>query len=185
MRRAGVKQAVLLTFVLVALVQIVPVERAGAAGALDFSPQGTPSLGSFTPVVLDGSPAITSAALTSFSVTDTTASGAGWNLRFAMTQLTTGAHTLPAGSVTMRALEVQPASGNTATPPAVIDCVGVRAIDSAGGCPAAVADPASGDGLGSPGTWLFSPQPFVLSIPSDAYAGTYQSTFTVTLSSGP
>lgn len=169
---------------LVALV-LTTATPARAAGTLGFDPVGAPALGAFTAVVLDGSPQLSSAALTAFSVTDSTSSGAGWNLVFRMTQLTTGAHSLPQGSVTMRALVVQPAAGNSATPPAVVDCVDVHAVDSAGGCPAAVADPAKGDGLGSPGTWFFSPQPFVLSIPSDAFAGTYTSTFTATLSSGP
>jgi len=158
---------------------------ARGAGTLDFDPPGAPSLGSFTPVVLNGSPQLTSAALSPFSVTDSTGNGAGWNLVFRMSQLTNGGHTLSTGSVTMIAPTVAPGSGNTATAPAVQDCTGSSALDTGQGCAVAVADPATGDHLGSPGTWLFSPRPAVLSVPAGVFAGSYTSTFTVTLSTGP
>jgi hypothetical protein len=158
---------------------------ARGAGTLDFDPPGAPALGSFTPVVLNGSPQLTSAALSPFSLTDSTGTAAGWNLVFSMSTLTNGGHTLPAGSVTMAAPAVTPGSGNTASGPAVQDCTGSSALDTAQGCAVAIADPTTGDHLGSPGTWLFSPRPAVLTLPADAFTGTYTSTFTVTLSTGP
>jgi hypothetical protein len=159
---------------------------ATGAGTLDFDPPGPPTLSDFTAVTLNGSPQLSSASLTPFSVTDDTGSGAGWKLVFKMTQLTTGAHSLATGSVTMPAPVVAPQAGNTATAPVVHDCNGSSALDTAGGCRVAVADPAApGDGLGSPGTWLFSPKPLVLTIPNDVFVGTYSSTFTATLSTGP
>jgi hypothetical protein len=158
---------------------------ARGAGTLDFDPPGAPSLGSFTAVVLNGSPQLTSAALSPFSVTDSTGSGAGWNLVFRMSQLTNGSHTLPTGSVTMAAPTITAGSGNTATPPAVQDCSGSSALDTAQGCAVAIADPATGDHLGSPGTWLFSPRAAVLTVPGDAFAGAYTTTFTVSLTTGP
>ncbi|HEY7134844.1 MAG TPA: WxL domain-containing protein [Acidimicrobiia bacterium] len=165
---------------------LTSISPALGAGTLDFDPPGPPTLSDFTPVTLNGSPQLSSATLTPFSVTDDTGSGAGWKLVFKMTQLTTGVHSLATGSVTMPAPVVVPASGNTATAPIVHDCAGSSALDTAGGCRVAVADPAApGDGLGSPGTWLFSPKPLVLTIPNDVFVGTYSSTFTATLSTGP
>ncbi len=182
-RRARVAAAVA-TVSLLALV-LTTAAPARGAGKLDFDPPGAPSLGSFTAVVLNGSPQLTSAALSPFSVTDSTGSGAGWNLVFRMSTLTTGTHALPSGSVTMAAPAVTAGSGTTSTPPTAQDCTGSSALDTAQGCAVAVADPATGDHLGSPGTWLFSPRPAVLTVPAAAFAGTYTSTFTVTLSTGP
>ncbi len=85
----------------------------------------------------------------------------------------------------MAAPAVTAGSGTTSTPPTAQDCTGSSALDTAQGCAVAVADPATGDHLGSPGTWLFSPRPAVLTVPAAAFAGTYTSTFTVTLSTGP
>jgi hypothetical protein len=153
---------------------------AGAAGTLDFDPPGPPTLSDFTPVTLNGSPQLSSASLSPFSVTDATGSGNGWSLDFKMTPLTAGGRVLPPGSVTMNRPVVAPAAGNGAPAPTTIDCRETAAIDTTDGCGVAVATPGAGAG-----TWLFSPAPVVVSLPANAFAGSYTATFTVVLSSGP
>lgn len=149
------------------------------------------TVGNFSNVTLDGTAKTTSATASGFSVTDARGSGAGWNVTVSGTQfckldaLQVGCdvvtpRTLPASSLSVPALTVGKADptssavpGVTAGPYTVIDGGSIKVASAA----------ANGSGMGSynfsqGGNWN-------LTVPASAYAGTYRSTVTVSVASGP
>ncbi len=151
------------------------------AGSLSFDNTiAKPTLGNFATITLNGSPQLTSAALTRFMVNDATGSGSGWHVDYTLTQLSTGGgtpHTLATGSVDTKAPVVTTDPGTTSAAPSVFDAPGVD-----DGAAHKVVSAAIGAGMG---VYLVSPRPFVLHAPADAYAGTYSTTATVDLVTAP
>jgi hypothetical protein len=129
-----------------------------------------------------------------YTVDDATGSGTGWNVTVSATQFTTGSHTLANtgtlstnGSLTSATATTAPASacatGSTCTLPSNTTTYPV-AITTAASSPTAVKvfDDAASNGLGqitvsNIGWWV--------AVPANTLAGTYTSTFTFQISSGP
>ena len=139
-------------------------------GTLDFGPPGQPGIGNFAPVTLNGVEQLTSVSIDPFSVVDSTASGAGWNVSLTVSDLVNGASMIPASSMTMAAPIVAPADGASMT--------GVVAHPTTGnlssGEKIVTADVGDGDG-----TYLVSPSILTVTIPPDAVVGTYGGTATI------
>lgn len=118
------------------------------------------------------------------TATDTTGTGAGWNLTITSTQFTTGGatpHTLAANASTISGVTSTCASGTCTNPTnAVTYPVGVPAAATA---PTAVKffNAAASSGMGS-----FTVTPTVgVFVPSTTFAGSYSSTLTLSIVSGP
>ncbi|HEX4776392.1 MAG TPA: WxL domain-containing protein [Acidimicrobiia bacterium] len=149
------------------------------AGSLSFdNTLAKPSLGNFTGVTLNGSPQLSSAAMTRFMVNDSTGSGAGWHVDYTLTQFSDGGtHTLASGSVDTKAPVVVADAGTTSPVPTASDALGVD-----DGAAHKVLSAALNQGMG---VYLVSPRPFVLHVPADAYAATYTTTATIDLVTAP
>jgi len=139
----------------------------------------------FTPVTLDGTAQTTMAAIDNFTVSDTRAVNDGWNVAVQATQFKewngTGyvaeGNTLPTGSMSMPAPTV--AARDTPSPPPVIT-QGPYVID---GATVKIASASAETGVG---TFDFTQTgPLSLTVPARAYAATYRSEITVSVSSGP
>lgn len=141
----------------------------------------TPAVGNFTGVTLNGSAQSTTASMGTFTVTDARGTGVGWNVTVQATQFTMAGHTLPMNSISMPAptvAKIDNTSGDTpsiTTGPYLIDNASAVKITSAA---------ADGTGMGSY-TFNAIPSTLTLSIPANAYAGTYTSTVTVSVVTGP
>jgi WxL domain surface cell wall-binding len=135
-----------------------------------------------------------------YVVGDATGSATGWHVTISGTTFTTSGGTLPAsgtflttGSVTSETSTDAPtaacSSGSTCTPPTDNTTYPV-AITTAASSPTAVNiyDASMGTGLGSiivGGASAANPVGWWLNVPADAQAGTYTSTLTMELISGP
>lgn len=144
----------------------------------------------FSPVTLDGTAKSTTASALAFSVTDARGSGAGWNVTVAGTQFckldalnvacdAVTPRTLPASSLSIPTFSVAKADPTSSGLPGVT--AGPYAID--GGSLKVASAAANGSGMGSysfsqGGNWT-------LTVPASAYSGTYRSTITVSVASGP
>jgi hypothetical protein len=142
----------------------------------------TPTVGNFGGVTLNGTAQDTNASVGTFTVTDATGSGSGWNVTVQASQFATGApgnHTLPLSSISMTApsvAKIDSSSGNAPSitaDPYVIDSGSAVKISSAA---------ADGTGMGS---YTFGGTTLTLHVLANAYAGTYTSTVTVSVISGP
>jgi hypothetical protein len=140
----------------------------------------------------------TTAADEEYTVDDTTGSGAGWNVTVSATTFTDGSHTLPDSGTFLTTGSV---TSSTATTAPTSTCVSVCtlptnslnypvAITTATSSPPAyrVFDAAVGTGKGDitiGGSTSANPVGWWVTIPSRAFAGTYVSTVTVAMVSGP
>ena len=155
------------------------------AGTLSFSV--APTAADFSNVALTGATQTVTTNFDDWRVLDARGNGAGWNVTIAASQFSDGAsHTLPTGSLTLKspvATKVDPL--NLALPPLpqglppwTIDAGSAVKVESA----------LAGTGQGE---WNFDQlnlagaKDLQLTVPADATAGTYTSTITSTLSSGP
>ena len=149
---------------------------AANGGTLDFGPPGQPGISNFAPVTLNGAPQLTSVSIAPFSVVDSTASGAGWNVSLTVSDLANGGSVIPASALAMDAPIVAPTGGASMT--------GVVAHPTTGnlrtGEKIVTADAGQGDG-----TYLVSPSILTLTIPPDATAGGYSGVATISVVSGP
>jgi len=147
-----------------------------SGGTLDFGPPGQPGIGNFAPVTLTGVEQLTSVSIDPFSVVDSTASGAGWNVSLTVSDLVNGASVIPASTMTMAAPTVAPTGGASMT--------GVVAHATAGNLSSGekIVTAAVGEG---DGTYLVSPSILTVTIPADAVTGTYAGSATVAVVSGP
>ena len=144
-----------------------------------------------TPLTADDFPATTltgvqqtkTANINPYTVTDSRGGSAGWNLTIAASQFVSGSNTLPTGSLAM-ALPPVPTTtlGNLGIAP--IPSVSLNPIDD--GSTQKIASAAAVT-LGGAGAWTFTPLPgaLTLTIPPSVAPGTYTSTITTTLSTGP
>jgi hypothetical protein len=115
------------------------------------------------------------------SPNDQTGSGAGWNLAATSTTFTSGARTLPTTAAQITAASASSASGNCSLP---VDQISYPVtVPAATSAPAAVKVFNAGAGTGAgPATVALTAN---LNVPGNARVGTYTSTWTLTLSSGP
>jgi hypothetical protein len=137
-----------------------------------------PVVGNFTTVVLDGTAKTTPATMGAFTVYDARGTGAGWNVTVQASQFTTGTKTLAYGSLSMPNQTVTKIDSTSNTAPTVV--AGSYLIDSASALK--ISSAAVDTGMGS---YSYSGGNLTLSIPANAYAGTYTSTVTVSVVTGP
>jgi hypothetical protein len=132
---------------------------------------------------------------TAYTTVDPTGTGAGWTVTAAATTFTAGSDTLPDsgtlvtnGSTTSEADTTPPgnscATGSTCTAPSLTGITFPVAITTAttGPTPTAIYDADTGSGEGSN---VISPAVWWVNILSDATPGTYTSTITLAITSGP
>jgi hypothetical protein len=148
-----------------------------ASGGLSFTPPATLSWPSTT---LTGRDRSITTPLT-LSPNDQTGSGAGWNLTATSTTFTSGGRTLPTTAAQITAGSASSATGTCSLPVNQIDYP--VTVPAAASAPSAVKvfDAAAGTGAG-PATVVLSAN---LNLPGNARVGTYTSTWTLTLASGP
>lgn len=137
-----------------------------------------PAAGNFAGRSVTGAAQTTNAALGAFSVSDLTATGAGWHVTAQATRFTgIGGRNLSLGSLSISAPTV--ASPTTTSPdPTVV--LTPTVIDN--GAAAPMASAALGAGMG---VYDFSTTTLTLALPADVYADVYSSTVTISVVSGP
>lgn len=146
-------------------------------GGLSFTP---PSTLSWPSTALTGRDQAITTPLT-LSPDDETGSGAGWNLTATSTTFTSGARTLPTTAAQISAGSASSASGTCSVP---VNQIAYPVTIPAGTTqPAAVKvfNASSGTGAG-PATVALTAK---LNVPGNTRSGTYTSTWTLTLASGP
>jgi hypothetical protein len=155
---------------------IVTFEPACSGGSLTVTPPATVS---FTGS-LNGANTSTTSSLT-VTVDDETGTGSGWNLEGTSTTLTNGTHTLPTTATTITSGSPTADSGNCSLPANSINFP--VTLPAAATAPTAVKliDAAASTGAGPSDITLGAK----VSVPPNAYAGTYTSTWTLTVASGP
>lgn len=157
-------------------------DAAVTGGTLSFI-NSTPGNVTFPSTALDGTNKTTSQTQP-FDVSDSRGTGAGWNITATSTTFTNAGNTLPTGATT---IATQPGvscdAGVTCTTSTVSGVTYPYTLPAAGVAPAATRmyNAAANTGLGAmtvTPTWQ-------LAIPASARAGTYTSTWTFSLVSGP
>ena len=147
------------------------------SGGLSFTPPSTLSWPSTTLTGRDQS--ITTPL--SLSPSDETGSGAGWNLTATSTTFTSGTHTLPTTAASITAASATAGTGNCSLPSNQISYPVTVPAGTTAPMGAKVFDAAGGSGAGPVNVSLTA----ALNVPGNARSGTYTSTWTLTLSSGP
>jgi hypothetical protein len=145
---------------------------------------GAATVGDFQDVTLTGQPAVTSAEITPFTVVDATGTAAGWKVTITVGDFATAGltpNTIPS-DIDMSAPEVLGTDGQTIANNGTAWTIqggtggafktGLKTISA----PAATS---------SMGTFVVSPMPMRLFIPTDTYAGAYTSTTSIVLASAP
>jgi hypothetical protein len=156
---------------------IATFEPACSGGSLTVSPPGSVS---FPGLALNGSNASTTTTLL-VTADDETGSGSGWNLDATSTTFTNSTHTLPVTATTITSGSAAAGTGNCSLP---TNSIGFPVTLPAGSSPPTavkVFNAAAGTGTG-PATITLGAK---VSWPANVYAGTYTSTWTLTLASGP
>ena len=150
------------------------------AGTLDFDPAGAPVIGNFDAVTLNGNPQLTSLQIAPFTIIDSTGSGLGWNVSLTVADFINGAAPhIAATQITTAPWTVATAAGSDITGVAGVDHSALGDDFSAG---QKVVQAQVGDGMG---TYLVSPTILKLTVPANASVGTYASTATIAVNSGP
>lgn len=141
-------------------------------------------VGNFSTVTLTGTAQLTTGVITPFTVTDTRGTAAGWKLTVVVGDFagTSGAaqaatYTIPANTVVMDTPIVQGSDGQSQ---ATWTLQGGTDFTGAG-----IKVVSAFNDQTSMGTFVVSPLPLRLTVPTDAYAGGYTSTATVTLGNVP
>lgn len=149
------------------------------AGSLGLSHGATAALGAVTIDGTDQSVAYT----IPLSITDARGNGTGWNATITSTSFTDGAsHTLPTSASSISAVAVACVAGGSCTSP-TNNATYALAVPAGTTAPAAVKlfNAATSTGMGR-----FTITPTVnVGILGNVYAGTYNSTVTVAIASGP
>jgi hypothetical protein len=164
----------------------------GGATSLTVSSGGAISVtggapGNFTGYAIDGQPHSPTTGMGDLTATDYTGSGSGWNLQVTATQFSStvpSARTLAKGSLDIGAptatLLSNAGPDARSTSPSVFGATG---IDTPGST-FKLASAAPDNGMGSY-TLSFPLAALTLHVPATVYAGTYSSTVTVTIATGP
>ena len=151
-------------------------------GALSIS---APSVANFAAVNLDGTAKETNAAVGTFNVTDARGNGNGWHVTASASQFAewngseyvSGGKTLAEGSLELS--EPTVAANGTDSPEPTVES-GPYTIDNGSGV--TLASAAEDEGMGK---YDFGNTSLTLSIPADAYAKTYKSTVTISVTTAP
>ncbi|MDQ4126309.1 MAG: WxL domain-containing protein [Actinomycetota bacterium] len=154
---------------------------------------GSITTGDFGGVTLNGAAQTTTGTMSAFSVTDSRGTGVGWNVtvsasafkEYASGSYVEGGRTLGTSRFTMgQASAAKSDSSSSGLPTMTSGTYTLDADTNADGTSEAVkiASAATGDGMGA---YSVTPGQLSLSIPASAYAKTYRSDVTVTLSTGP
>ena len=178
-RIIGVLSAAMLLATIVGVpAHAAPGDLVVTGGTLDFDPTGAPTFSVFSPVTLNGTPRLTSAMITPFTVVDATGSAAGWHVVLTVPDLVNGGDTIAATNITMSAPVVQAAAG------AALTGLTESAVASGSGVATGVTivDAPATDGEG---TYLVSPRILKVTVPDTAQVGTYASAAVVSVVSGP
>ena len=137
---------------------------------------------SATPVTLNGSDQTTSYSL-GLTVTDARGSGAGWNLTITSTTFTSSGHSLPTTASSITGVSALCVANTTCTNPTSSGVTYPLGVPAAATAPTAVKfyNAAGNTGMGS-----FTITPTVtISIPANTFTGSYTSTVSVAVVSGP
>jgi hypothetical protein len=152
------------------------------AGSLGFA--STPGNVTFPAVALNGQNRSVTAQQP-LDIADATGSGAGWNVTATSTLFTSGSNSLPAGATTITSAPAAATcdTGVTCTPAGSNTVSYPYSLPAAGTAPTATKLFTAGVGTGM-GDQTLTPT-WSLAIPANAYAGNYQSTWTLSLVSAP
>jgi hypothetical protein len=155
-----------------------------AAGTLEYT---TPfAAANFPNVTLNGSQQTVTANVSPYVITDSRGGSAGWNLTIEASQFTNASSdTLPEGSLAMT-LPPIPTKNVLANPLGLPPTVSL-ALDPLDDGAAQKVLSAAALPLAGAGAWTATPLPgaLTLTVPAAAPPGTYTSTITTTLSTGP
>jgi len=172
-----ITKAMTLTLIL-GLVMVVPVLADAtvtiSGGALSVTPQSI----DFGTVTLDGTDqTVTDQDVTNWVAVDPTGTGSGWHVTIAATDFSDGTHTIAVSnfSVKLDDANVSTVYGNTAPTSSI------TAYTALSGTAQTLLGAASDEGMG---TYNFVPD-FQLDVAAETYTGTYTSTVTVAIVSGP
>ena len=134
-----------------------------------------------TSVTLDGTNQ-TETFSVPITVNDDTGSGAGWDLTVSLTAFTNSGHTLSASAAQISTQPGIACSGSgTCTNPTVSGVSYPLVLTADGSTTSKFFNASANTGMGH---FTITPA-FAVTIPADSYAGTYSSTLTVSITSGP
>jgi hypothetical protein len=179
--------------VLTAIAATAVAASALATGALAVGVTGTVTGGSALSVTSSSTPTFsltlngtdqTPTYVLPFTAVDPRGTGAGWNLTVTSTQFKDASgHTLPTGASTITGLTSGCSAGSTCTGPTNGVAWSGLAVPAAATAPAGVKffNAAANSGLGS----VDFNMTVTVAVPANAYAGTYSSTVTLSIISGP
>jgi hypothetical protein len=171
--------AVVLALMIAAPAHAAPGDLVITGGTLDFDPTGAPTFSVFSPVTLNGTPQLTSAMITPFTVVDPTGTGAGWHVTLTVPDLTepVSGDVIAATNITMSAPVIRGAAGSSTTG---VTASAVTGAGLATGVTIVSAATTSGEG-----TYLISPRILKVTVPDTAQTGTYASAAIVSIASTP
>lgn len=130
------------------------------------------------PVQLDGSLKSLRIPLNSIEVTDASGTGAGWRVTASATNLSNGSKSLPSGSIIMPSVDyVVPKDVTSSDDVSIVP--NDKVIDKQ---PVTIVSSDLGKGMG---TYEIIMSPLKINIPASAYKGSYKSTITYNLVTGP
>jgi hypothetical protein len=155
-----------------------------AAGGLEYTTALT--AGNFPNVTLDGTQKTVSANVSPYVITDSRGGSAGWNLTIEASRFTSAsADMLPQGALAM-ALPPLPTKNAVTNPLGVTPTVALT-LDPIDNGTAQKVLSAAALPLSGAGAWTITPLPsaLTLTVPAVVPPGTYTSTITTTLSTGP
>ncbi len=141
---------------------------------------GAITFADFGDVTLDGQQKTTTATWNIADIIDSRGTGEGWNLSLTLTELDSGTHTIPTGSMTVATAPVVTLADGTSSPAGDISVVPVdTGLD---GSTVKLITAEANEGMGS---YHISDLTASLTIRADAYAGVYKTDATVALVTGP
>jgi hypothetical protein len=114
-------------------------------------------------------------------VNDDTGSGAGWDLTLSLTTFTNSGHTLAADVAEVSSQPTATCNSGTCTAASVSGISYPLVLTADGSTTSKFFNAVANTGMGN----FTVTTPFSVTIPANAYAGTYSSTFTVSITSGP
>jgi len=148
-----------------------------SSGGLNFTP---PTSFSWPSTALTGRDQSVTTQL-DLSPDDETGSGVGWNLTATSTTFTSGGHALPTTAAQITAASASAGTGNCSLPTNQISYPLTVPAATTAPTPVKVFDASAGSGAGPTNVALTA----ALNVPANARSGTYSSTWTLTLASGP
>ena len=164
-----------------------PAGATTASATLNAGSQGfasTPGNVTFPSATLDGGNKIVTASQ-ALDIADATGSGAGWNITATSTLFKSGSYTLPAGATTISSAPAPPTCDTNVT----CTVAGSTTVSYPYSLPAGATAPTATKLFNAPagtgmGDQTLTPT-WTLAIPANAYAGSYTSTWTLSLVSAP